>query len=222
SPCGELGSLKDEIIPHVIASQFTKPPTKERASTLLNIHDVAETEEYDDLVTKYNTSVVLSRHHCAKPLDSRVCYVYRHPGYCIRANNLNVYWELNRKMSTLFAEVYPNSSWSLKHPSADVHEKAQISDDIIIGSGSVICEKTNVSSTVVGNHCRINSFVRLANSVLSDYVTIAPGCVIENSLITTNIEKKCIIKNCIVTDPERVEENKTYTNEILEASQDFA
>ncbi|XP_066943166.1 translation initiation factor eIF2B subunit gamma [Macrobrachium rosenbergii] len=222
SPCGEMGSLKDEIIPHLISSQFSSPPTKERNTRKLDIHDVIENEEYDDLVTKYNSSVVLSRHHSSKPVDSRVCYIYHHPGLCVRANNLNCYWELNRKMHSLFSEVCPNSTWSTRHPSADVHEKAQVSPDTLIGAGSVICEKTNVSSTVVGNHCRINSFVRLTNCVLSDYVTIAQGCVLENSLITTNIERKCTIKNSIVTDPERVEENMSYTNEILEASQDFA
>lgn len=222
SPCGEMGSLKDEIIPHVISRQFTKPPAKERSTRMLDIHDVIEREEYDDLITKYNISVALSRHQSTQPLDARVCHVYYHPGLCIRVNNLNCYWEVNRKMNTLFSEICPNTTWSTRHPSADIQEKAQISQDSLIGSGSVICEKSNISSSVVGNHCRINSFVRLTNCVLSDYVTIAQGCVLENSLITTNIERKCTIKNCVVTDPERVEENKTYTNEILEASQDFA
>ncbi|XP_027215464.1 translation initiation factor eIF2B subunit gamma isoform X3 [Penaeus vannamei] len=222
SPCAEMGSLKAEIIPHIISRQLMNPPTKERNERNLDICDVMEEEEYNDLVTKYNSSVVLSRHHNSKVLDARVCHVYHHPGYCIRANTLNCYWELNRKMHSLFNEVYPNSAWSVKHPSADIQEKAQVSLDSMIGSGSVICDKTNITGSVVGNHCRINSFTRLVNSVLSDHVTIAQGCVIENSLITTNIERKCHIKNCVVTDPNRIEENKTYANEILEASQDFA
>ncbi|XP_042231052.1 translation initiation factor eIF-2B subunit gamma-like isoform X2 [Homarus americanus] len=222
SLCGEMGSLKAEILPHIISRQFTKEPIKQRSERKLDIYDVLETEEFDDLVRKYNSSVVLSRHHNSLELDARVCYVYHHPGCCVRANTLNSYWELSRKMHSLFEQVYPNSAWSIKHPSADVQEKAQVSDDSLIGSGSVICEKTNITSSVIGNHCRINSFVRILNCALGDHITIAPGCVIENSLIAANVERKCTIKNCIVTDPNKIEENKTYTNEILEAVQDFA
>nr|XP_053647059.1 translation initiation factor eIF-2B subunit gamma-like [Cherax quadricarinatus]XP_053647060.1 translation initiation factor eIF-2B subunit gamma-like [Cherax quadricarinatus]XP_053647061.1 translation initiation factor eIF-2B subunit gamma-like [Cherax quadricarinatus] len=222
SSCGDMGSLKAEILPHIISRQFMKEPTKERSDRKLDIHDVMEKEEYDDLVRKYNSSVVLSRHHNSCQLDSRVCYVYHYQGCCVRANTLNSYWELNRRMHSLFEEVYPNSTWSIKHPSADIQERAQVSDDSLIGSGSVICEKTNITNSVVGNHCRINPFVRLLNCVLGDHITIASGCVIENSLIAANVEKKCTIKNCIVTDPNKIEENKTYMNEILEASQDFA
>ncbi|XP_071548028.1 translation initiation factor eIF2B subunit gamma [Panulirus ornatus] len=222
SPCEDMGSLKAEILPHIISRQFTKKPSKDRNERKLDIHDVLEKEEYDDLVTKFNSSVVLSRHHNSCQLDARVCCVYHHPGVCVRANTLNSYWELNRRMHSLFEQVYPNSSWSTKHPSANIPEKAQVSEDSLIGSGSVICEKTNITSTVVGNHCRINSFVRLLNCVLGDHITIAAGCVIENSLIATNVERKCTIKNCIVIDPNKIEENGTYTGEILEASQDFA
>nr|XP_045585087.1 translation initiation factor eIF-2B subunit gamma-like [Procambarus clarkii] len=222
SPCEEMGSLKAEILPHIISRQFTRKPTKPRSERKLDIHDVIEKEEYDGLVKKYNSSVELSRHHNSCQMDPRVCYVYLHQGCCVRANTLNSYWQLNRKMHSLFEQVYPNSEWSIKHPSADIHERAQVGEDCLIGSGSVICEKTNVTSSVIGNHCRINPFVRLLNCVLGDHITIASGCVIENSLIVASIERKCTIKNCIVTDPNKIEELKTYTNEILETTQDFA
>ncbi|KAG7163918.1 Translation initiation factor eIF-2B subunit gamma-like [Homarus americanus] len=169
SLCGEMGSLKAEILPHIISRQFTKEPIKQRSE---------------------------------RKLDPSFGQSFQ--------------------MHSLFEQVYPNSAWSIKHPSADVQEKAQVSDDSLIGSGSVICEKTNITSSVIGNHCRINSFVRILNCALGDHITIAPGCVIENSLIAANVERKCTIKNCIVTDPNKIEENKTYTNEILEAVQDFA
>lgn len=222
SPCNDMGSLRAEIIPHVISRQFTKPPSKEREGRKLDIHDVIENDEYMDLIKKFNTSVVESPMHNSGELDSRICYTYNHPGLCVRANTLNAYWQLNRKMHSIFKNVSSGSTWDLKHLSADVNEKAQVSDDSLIGAGSVVCEKTNISSSVIGNHCRINPLTRISNSVLASHVTIAQGCVIENSLIAADIEKKCTIQNCIVTDPNRITENKSYSNEVLEASADYA
>jgi len=222
SPCHDMGSLRAEIIPHIISRQFTKPPTKEREERKLDIHDVIENDEYMDLIKKYNTSVVESPLHNSGELDSRICYTYNHSGLCVRANTLNSYWELNRRMHSIFNSVSNGSTWALKHLSADVNEKAQVSDDSLVGAGSVVCEKTNISNSVIGNHCRINSLTRISNSVLTSHVTIAQGCVIENSLIAADIEKKCTIKNCIVTDPNRIQENKSYSSEVLEASADYA
>lgn len=217
SPCVDMGSLKAEILPHIVSCQFNQC-----GNGKLDLSSTVEREEWDDLVKKYNSSVVASRHHSLTHTPRPVCLTYHHPGLCVRANTLHTYWHLNRKINELFDQVYPNSQWQLRHPTAVVHERAQVSEDTVVGGGAVICEKTNIASSVVGKHCRVNSLVRLSASVLGDHVTLASGCVIENSLILASVEKKCVIKNCIVTDPNKIEEGKTYSSEVLEATQDFA
>lgn len=217
SPCAEMGSLKAEILPHIVSCQFSN-----HSCGKLELSGAVEREEWDDLVRKYNSSVVPSRHHSLAKQQPPVCLTFHHPGLCVRANTLHTYWYLNRKIHEIFGQVYPNSEWQLRHPSAEIHERAQISEDSVVGAGAVVCEKTNISSSVVGKHCRVNPMVRLTATVLGDHVTLVSGCVIENSLILASVEKKCTIKNCIVTDPNKIEENKTYSGEVLEATQDFA
>lgn len=219
SPCADMGSLKAEILPHVVSCQFSGDRS---SGGKLELSSLVEREEWEDLVRKYNNSVVPSRHHCLSTPQPPVCLTFHHPGLCARVNTLQTYWHLNRKIHEIFEQVYPNSEWQLRHPSAEIHERAQVSEDSVVGAGAVVCERTNVSGSVVGKHCRINPMVRLSGSVLGDHVTLVSGCVIENSLILASVEKKCTIKNCIMTDPNKIEENKTYSGEVLEATQDFA
>ncbi|KAK8384447.1 hypothetical protein O3P69_009330 [Scylla paramamosain] len=218
SPCADMGSLKAEILPHIVSCQFTDHSSNDK----LGLSGAVEREEWDDLVKKYNSSVVPSRHHSLAHLQPPVCLTFHHPGLCVRANTLHTYWHLNRKINELFNQVYPNSEWQLRHPTAVIIERAQVSEDSVVGGGTMVCEKTNIASSVVGKHCRINPLVRLSSSVLGDHVTLASGCVIENSLILASVERKCVIKNCIVTDSNKIEEGKTYSGEVLEATQDFA
>lgn len=64
------------------------------------LSSLVEREEWDDLVRKYNSSVVLSRHHCLATFQPPVCLTFQHQGLCLRANTLQTYWHINRKVGT--------------------------------------------------------------------------------------------------------------------------
>ncbi|KAG0726599.1 Translation initiation factor eIF-2B subunit gamma [Chionoecetes opilio] len=226
SPCADMGSLKAEILPHIVSCQFS---SEQHTSGKLKLSGAVEREEWDDLGRKYNSSVIPSRHHSQANPQPPVCLTFHHPGLCVRANTLHTYWHLNRKIHEIFDQVYPNSEWQLRHSSAEISERAQVSEDSVVGAGAVVCDKTNICSSVVGKHCRVSPMVRLTGTVLGDHVTLVsgvhvndetddisalwvPSCVIENSLILASVEKKCTIKNCIVTDPNKIEENKELSS----------
>ncbi|RXG51595.1 Translation initiation factor eIF-2B subunit gamma [Armadillidium vulgare] len=181
SPCLEMGSLKAEVIPHVISNQSEDEQRKACRENEIGIHKFIKKGKFDDLIRTYNISSIKSRFQKDADPDGFECYIFcPHDEFSARINTLGNLWQINRK----------------------------ICDESTIGRSTQISEKTNITNSVLGNHCRIGSFVRISNSLLFDYVQVESGCVIENSIICVNVEKKCVIKNCILTDVSKIMENK--------------
>ncbi|KAK3870672.1 hypothetical protein Pcinc_024117 [Petrolisthes cinctipes] len=210
SACQDMGSFKAEILPYIVSRQF-QPHNKETGPD----------EDFESLVSQYNTSVVVSRHHTSASFSAITCYAYKHQGLCVRVNTIPTYWDINRRMYSLIDKVLPGLSEPRRHPSAQIHEKAQVSEDSVVGAGTLVSEKTNITSCVLASHCRVDPMARLSNSVLAHHTAITSGCVVENSLVRASLNHKCVLKNCIVTDSSRIQEGKTYINEILEATPEF-
>ncbi|KAB7497440.1 Translation initiation factor eIF-2B subunit gamma, partial [Armadillidium nasatum] len=180
SPCLEMGSLKAEVIPHVISNQCEDEQRKASRENEIGIHKFIKKGKFDDLIRTYNISSIKSRFQKDADPDGFECYIFcPDDEFSARINTLGNLWQINRK----------------------------ICDESTIGRSTQISEKTNITNSVLGNHCRIGSLVRISNSLLFDYVQVESGCVIENSIICVNVEKKCVIKNCILTDVSKIMEN---------------
>ncbi|KAL7634143.1 UNVERIFIED_CONTAM: hypothetical protein RMT77_015471 [Armadillidium vulgare] len=223
SPCLEMGSLKAEVIPHVISNQSEDEQRKACRENEIGIHKFIKKGKFDDLIRTYNISSIKSRFQKDADPDGFECYIFcPHDEFSARINTLGNLWQINRKVNFLRELLKINVPKYVG--GGEINEKAQICDESTIGRSTQISEKTNITNSVLGNHCRIGSFVRISNSLLFDYVQVESGCVIENSIICVNVEKKCVIKNCILTDVSKIMENKKYENELLEKglSQDFS
>ncbi|KAI3655850.1 hypothetical protein MP638_007560 [Amoeboaphelidium occidentale] len=118
--------------------------------------------------------------------------------YCVRANSMASFIEMNRLMARLSTTKIPAS--------VETHN-AQIGNDCLIGEGCVIGvegsknnEKTSIKRCVIASHCFIGKGVKLANCVILDHARIEDyvrleGCVVSSYAV---IKEKCSLKECEV------------------------
>jgi len=57
-----------------------------------------------------------------------------------------------------------------------------LDENVIIGCGSVIDERSSISRSVIGKQCRIGKMVVIVGSYLMDGVTVEDGCIITSSI----------------------------------------
>jgi NDP-sugar pyrophosphorylase family protein len=86
-------------------------------------------------------------------------------GFSARLGSISDYYLLNRHAIKTLKEDHISSN-------AIVDQKTQVGNDSMVGQGTTIAERCSVKKTVIGQHCKIGQNVKLANSIIMDYVTI--------------------------------------------------
>lgn len=112
-----------------------------------------------------------------------------------RCNNLSVYLEANTYFMKLRAQKNHNQPAVPKEKGA-----ATIGADSMVGTDTVVGERTSVKRTVVGNGCTIGKRCRLTGCIVMDKVTIGDDVQLENCIIGTkaSIHSKSKLVNCNV------------------------
>jgi hypothetical protein len=113
--------------------------------------------------------------------------------YCIRADTVPAYVEMNRLLVRQY--VSPDSRIAM---SADVNSRSSVGPDSAIGEGSRVGERASVKKTIIGAHCQIGKNVRLANCILLDYVTVEDNVRLESCIVCSGaiIKEKSMLKDC--------------------------
>jgi translation initiation factor eIF-2B subunit gamma len=83
------------------------------------------------------------------------------PTYCVRANSLPSWVEMNRYLARL----------SPAPVASDRSQQVQIGESMV-GEGTQFGEKCLVKKSVIGAHCMLGKGVRIVNSILLDYCVI--------------------------------------------------
>lgn len=127
--------------------------------------------------------------------------VVPHQASFMRANNLSVYMEANRRFLTMQARETAGSKAGPKDKTA-----ANVGADSMVGEGTSLGEKTNVKRSVVGANCRIGKRVKLTGLIILDNVTIEDDVSVENTIVGHDaiIHSKSKLTNCYVESTHEV------------------
>ncbi|XVF19426.1 hypothetical protein REPUB_Repub11eG0109700 [Reevesia pubescens] len=102
-------------------------------------------------------------------------------------------------------------------PSAKLGTKTTVGPHCMLGEGSEMGDKCQVKRSVIGRHCRIGSHVKVVNSVVMNHVTSGDGCIIQGSVICSNVQlqERVVLKDCQVGAGFVVTAGSEYKGESL-------
>ncbi|KAL4074000.1 nucleotide-diphospho-sugar transferase [Scleroderma citrinum] len=145
-------------------------------------------------------------------------------GYCIRANNLPSYLEVNRHFVNDAFFTLPSDP----QRRALIDAKASISSDSTIGDFTKVDERVTIKRSIIGKHCVIGKMVKIVGCILLDHCTIADGAKLEGSILgkNTTVGSKAELVRCVTQGGYEVKENGqlrpytpySYRNEKLDTS----
>lgn len=219
--------LKGEVLPHLVRKQFIKPlkkktdkemPNPDVSVVSLNTGNqdigcfLADVEE-EERIRNYS-SWNDHRGDLRGPFqDHNIrCFAYvAKEGFCLRANTLNSYCELNRQVIKRWNTMFPDQE--ITPPVG----KAQVGADCLVGESSQLSDKCSIKHSVIGQSCVIGDKVRITNCIIMDNVTIKKETTIQGSVLMDNsvIETSCDIKDCIIGSGHTVHSTCKSTNEVL-------
>jgi translation initiation factor eIF-2B subunit gamma len=162
-----IASIKGDMIPFLVKLQFCDPAVLERREP--SIRDfVVE----DPLHTAKSYSTTLDREERCPPIDCHVSIVRE--GYCARANTTASFAEINKQLCRgASSRLLDVDKTPLVHPTTDIQaSKGHVGRDCMVGEGSRVGEHSTLKRSVVGKHCVIGRNVKIANSLLLDYITV--------------------------------------------------
>ncbi|KAJ7287648.1 UDP-3-O-glucosamine N-acyltransferase [Mycena rebaudengoi] len=164
----------------------------------------------------------------------RVGLVLHRPehGIAARVNNVPTFLEMNRHFLASTSYSLPSDPKGR----ALIHQKAQISNDTIIGESTQVEERTSIKKSVIGRHCVIGKMVKIVGCVLLDHCIIEDGWVIflspdvycslnssvklDGSILgkNTKVGAKAELSRCVTQAGYEVNPGETVKNEKLEIS----
>jgi len=218
-----LSMLKSEVVPHVVRKQFSKPlnttiediPNESVTSPKKN-RDIYSFMENSEEVTNIREASVWNDHYgdLRGPYQDQTirCFAYvDKEGFCLRANTLRSYWEVNR-------QVMMNPMTSLSSVDEDVtppSSKAQIGPNCLIGKLTNLSDRCSIQQSFIGRNCNIEDKVRISNCIIGDGVTIKEGTTLQGCIVLNNITigMQCDIKDCVVA--VMIDANSNLSNEFL-------
>lgn len=186
-----LGSLRHDLLPWLVRHQLKDGRMREDRSCQLYLID--------------------SLKHPQQSLQQQQYY-------CLRANTLRSYAEANRlilqKASSSCSSQPPIERLS---QAAEVHPRAQVGPDCVVGAHTTIGERSQVKKTVVGNGTLVGVGVKLVNSVIMDHVQVGDGCRLEGVVIGCRaiISERACLKDTFVAGGYVVLPESNIKNEIL-------
>jgi len=218
-----LSMLKSEVIPHIVRKQFSKPLNttvedipNESVTTLKNPRDIYSFIEDSQEVTNIQEASLWNDHYgdLRGPYQDQTirCFAYvDKEGFCLRANTLLSYWEVNRQLMMKPLSTVSSVEEDVSLPSS----KAQIGPNCLIGKPSNLSDKCSVQQSFIGRNCIIENKVRISNCIIGDGVTIKEGTTLQGCIVLSNIivETQCEIKDCVVA--VMIDANSHLSNEYL-------
>jgi translation initiation factor eIF-2B subunit gamma len=224
-----LNSIKGELIPHLIKKQFCSskaklqandgssgPQRQQRSGSQSDIHSFVSCDPIalvaQELSSSGNTS---PKARIRNDIRCYACVV--NEGFCVRANTLNAYDEVNRQICRHLPSVLPEWREPAIHPTANIHQRSQVGSDSLVGEGVTIGEKCSIKWSNIGKHCVISDRVKITNSVIMDYVNIKEGCNVQGCIVCSNahIGEGCVIKGCQVGQGFTVKDRTEAKGEML-------
>ncbi|KAK4886817.1 hypothetical protein RN001_003088 [Aquatica leii] len=106
--------------------------------------------------------------------------------------------------------------------SKDVHltQNSSLIEDVIIGSGTSVADKTNVSRSIIGESVKIGKNVVIEDSYVFSNTVIKDHCDIKHSVIGHDcvIEPQCkITQACILGDGVKLHKKTVIENELIQS-----
>ncbi|KZS11757.1 translation initiation factor eIF-2B subunit gamma [Daphnia magna] len=217
--------LKGEVLPHIVRKQFTKSPKRNIDKDLPNADvsvislNTAKRDIFSFLVGDEEEERIRSysawndhRGDLRGPYQDHAirCFAYvAKEGFCLRANTLNNYCELNRQVIKRWSTMFPDEE--ITPPVS----KAQVGVDCLIGENTQLSDKCSIKHSIIGQNCNIGDKVRITNCIIMDNVTVMKETTLQGSILMKNsvVENSCDIKDCIVG--HTVHSNCKSTNEVL-------
>lgn len=121
----------------------------------------------------------------------------------IRANTVASYWELNRQyLREMPIEIKPrpdpHAAPTAAASNSPIDPRAQVSPDSQLDPTTKVAERSSIKRSLIGRHCVIGKNVRLTGCILWDFVNIADGVKLENSIVCNNVRvgEKSQITSC--------------------------
>lgn len=174
------------------------------SSSLESRHDVTDTEdlvdtdEEADNVDEIGSFSSTMRLPLAQQKSMMRCIVYvpafaTPAKYCVRANNVPAYVDMNRHFMRTADNRVSNT--------AEINPKTQVGPDSMVGEGTKIDERSSVKKSVIGSHCSIGRNVKVVNSIVMDYVILADGVKLDGCIVChgATIKEKSALKDCEVS-----------------------
>ncbi|XP_068662946.1 uncharacterized protein [Aristolochia californica] len=170
---------------------------------------------FDDLVAGFPHDFFSIRrvHKCC-------AYIASKNKYCLRLNSIQAFCDINRDVigdASHLSGYSFSAQNNIIHPSAELGNKTTVGPNCMLGEGSQLGDKCSVKRSVIGCHCRIGSNVKIANSVVMNYVTIEDGCSIQGSVICSNVnlQERVVLKDCQVGAGYVITAGSEYKSESL-------
>lgn len=224
-----ISSIKGDLIPYLVKKQFSKPKkSSEEEKTNMSLvsedvrPDIFTFSKVDEMTQKIREMSTWIDHRgdmgdCFHDNTIR-CYAHiQNEGFCVKANTIAAYNEVNKQIPKFLAELTCEKEVSAIHASTSIKGKSQVGTDCLVAEGARIGEKTSVKRSIIGKHCTIGDKVKITNSVILDHVSILEGCNIQGSLIGANstVNEKCELKDCIVGHGQNINAMGKFTNEAI-------
>jgi translation initiation factor eIF-2B subunit gamma len=157
-------SLRGDVIPFLIKSQFSQHPTTKT-------HYYATKDGGRTVTTNEEPLLSISSLHRNPSVIECHVHILREGHYCARANTTASYAEINRQLCRGASKrLLDIDKTPLVHPSTEI--RGSIGRDCMVGEGSRLGEHSILKRSVIGKHCMIGKNVKIANSVLLDYVVV--------------------------------------------------
>mmetsp|Transcript_65236 Transcript_65236/g.155594 ORF Transcript_65236/g.155594 Transcript_65236/m.155594 type:complete len:429 (+) Transcript_65236:102-1388(+) len=208
----ELTSIKSELIPFLLAHQFSPEPVLNPGQPLLDADGSLDEDDMD-----------VERPDQFRPIQVH-CLVYD-SGYCSRADSLHSYKEMNLEVPRHQGHGVPWAS-CVSFPDKVEDEKKllfkKVGGECVVGEGFTIGDKSSIKKSVIGKHCTIGSNVKIVNSIIHSHVKIQDNVTLTGCVVCDNayIDSECTLTNCQVGSQYSVEAESTLKNDSLVVGDD--
>ncbi|KAG8437015.1 hypothetical protein GDO86_007918 [Hymenochirus boettgeri] len=222
-------SIRRELIPYLVRKQFSSATTSQQKKEEQEDLDTEKDSKPRDIYSFIPQDKLLDRalemscwndhrgdmreayHGCRLR-----CYVHvAENQLCCRVNTLAMYIEANRQVPRLLCDVCVEDHRI--HPSAMITDRLMVGADSMIGSQTLVGEKSSIKHSLLGYACNIKDRVKITNCIIMNDVTVQECCIIQGSVICNNavIESGADIKDCLVGPGLHIPSKAKCVNEII-------
>ncbi|KAH9485327.1 putative translation initiation factor eIF-2B subunit gamma [Psilocybe cubensis] len=190
-------SLKEEFFPWLCKLQYRRSKRVKYGKTLRNM-----VEPKSQAISLQHSSFVdksSQAHQIDSPIEPDDELVQTKIGVIVhdkesepamRINTLQTFFEANKRVlsGTTYSLPVDPKNRSL------IDQRAQISNDSIVGESTQISERTTIKRSVIGRHCIIGKMVKVTGCVLLDHCIIEDGAKLDNCILGKNTQEEHSVK----------------------------